>query len=127
MKYSFWGIGQVGAAMIMAALASNPSTVILTVGIQGKIIFYVAKLLCAYMASIGLIFLNVGAASMEVLVDEGTFDGSWDSADLLIKKIRDRGRELTDDEIKGIDQPVIEAFRKFAQFGKDKNPKKPQS
>ncbi len=118
MKHKFWGIGATGAAIIVSGLAATPATAFLANGIIGKIIFYIAKLLCAYLANLGLIVLNVGSAKLETITESGTFDGSWESADELIKKIRDTGRELTDEEIKAIDGPVIDAFRKFAGFGR---------
>lgn len=118
MKYKYEGIGETGAAIIMAGLAANPSTVIFTQGILGKIIFFISKLFCMYLASLGLIMLNVGAANLETIIDGGDYDGSWEKADQIMNQIKERGRELTDDEVKQIDQGVIDAFRKFASFGR---------
>lgn len=118
MKYKFEGFGETGAAMIMAALALNPATVFLTQGFLGKIVFFIAKYFCMLLASNGLIVMNLGAAKISVLLDEHNYDGTWEKAEEILKKIRDTGRELTDEEIKDIDAPVIDAFRKFASFGR---------
>jgi hypothetical protein len=118
MKHKFEGIGETTAAIIMAGLAANPSTLFLTQGILGKIVFRVSKYFCMMLANLGLIVMNLGAAKIEVLVDEGNYNGSWEQAEELLKKIRDQGRGITDEEIKDIDAPVIDAFRKFASFGR---------
>lgn len=121
MKPLYWNIGKAGAAIIMAVFAATPATTFLTVGILGKIIFWILECICAYLASLGLIVLNVGAAKLDTIVDGGDFDGSWDTAEKLISGIRNTGRDLTPAEIKAIDQPVIDAFRKFANFGRTKD------
>lgn len=118
MKYKFEGIGATGASIIMAGLGANPSTAWIATGFIGKVVFFVVKLFCMWLASLGLIVLNVGAEKLATINDEGKYDGSWDTAENAIKKIRDQGRDLTDEEIKAIDQPVIDAFRKFAGFGR---------
>lgn len=121
MKFhNFTGIGEVSAAMVMASLAANPSTLPLTTGIPGKILFYILKIFFTYLASLGLIVLNVGAEKIETVAAENNYDGTWDSAEKSIKQIRDTGRDLTPEEIEAIDQTVIEALRRFARFGKKK-------
>lgn len=119
MKYKFEGIGEAQAAVIMAALGANPSTAFLAAGFAGKIVFWVAKYFCMLLANCGLILLNVGAAKVMTIVEENNFVGAWDDADAIIAKIHATGREvLTDEEIKNIDGPVIDAFRKFASFAR---------
>ena len=118
MKYHFEGIGEAGAATIIAGLSANPNTIFLTKGFVGKIIFFLLKRFCMFLADKGLIVMNLGAAKVQTIADKGTFDGSWDTAEKLIEGIRNEGRELTDEEIKEIDQQVIDAFRKFANFGR---------
>lgn len=118
MKYKFEGIGEASAAMILAATAANPSTSFLAQGFLGKVVFFLLKLFCMLLASLGLIVLNVGAAKIETIMDANNFDGSWDVAEKAIQDIRSAGRELTDEEIAEIDKPVIDAFRKFANFGR---------
>lgn len=120
MKHRLEGIGSASAAVIMVALAANPQTTFLTIGILGKIVFFVFKLVCMFLANIGLIVMDVGAAKLEVIIDEENFEEGWDRAENLIKRIRATGRELTDEEIAAIDGPVIDAFRKFASFARDR-------
>jgi len=118
--YRFTGIGEASAAMVMASLLSNPATAAFATGIQGKVIFFILKIIFMLLASLGLIVLNVTAAKLETIITADKFDGSFDSAERIIKSIRDTGREMTEKEVKDIDQPVIDAFRKFASFGRKK-------
>lgn len=117
-KHKLEGIGEATAALTMAALAANPQTVFLTGAVVGKIIWFVIKLLAMGGASIGLVVVNVGAAKVETIITENTFDGSWESAQKLIKAIIEQGREVTDAEARKIDEPVKAAFRKFGRFGR---------
>lgn len=117
-KHKFDGIGEAGAAIILAGLAANAGTVWLTVGFIGKTVWFLVKLMCMGLASIGLVVLNVGAEKIETIMAENKFDGSWDSAKKLIDEIHRQGRELTDEEKKRIDDPVKDAFRRFGRFGR---------
>lgn len=123
MLYKFTGIGEASASVILAVLMSNPATAYLATGLMGKITFFICKIFSMWLASIGLIVMNVGEAKLATIIDAGKFDDSWDTAENLIKKIRDTGRDLTPEEIKEIDDAVIVAFKKFATFGRDKNKK----
>ncbi len=120
MKYEFEGIGAVSATAAMVALAGSPLKA-LVAGPLGRIVFFALKLFFMAAASKGLILVNVGIADVRTIMEQGGFDGSWSAAEKAIKKIKDQGRELTSAEIKAIDQPVIDAFRKFATFGKLRN------
>lgn len=119
-KHKLEGIGAASAAMVIAAIAGNPPTAWLVAGIPGKIISWVLTKSFSMMASLGLVVLNVGAERIETLMDGKNFDGAWDSAEEFIAAIRNTGREMTAEEIKKIDEPVIIAFRKWAKFGKAK-------
>lgn len=119
-KHKFSGIGAASTSAVFVALASNPATAFLTVGIPGKILSWILIKFFSALASCGLVLLNVGAARIETLVDGKNFDGAWDSAEEFIAAIRNTGRELTPAEIKKIDDPVIAAFRKWASFARKK-------
>lgn len=123
MIYRFSGIGEASASVILAVLMVNPATAYLATGIVGKITFFICKIFSMWLASLGLVVMNVGAAKLETIIDGGKFDESWNTAENLIKKIRESGRELTNEEIKQIDDAVIVAFKKFATFGRDKSKK----
>lgn len=114
-KYKFDGIGKAGAVATFAALAANPSTLWLTQGFIGKVIFYLLTMLYSRLASAGLVILNVGVAKVEVLIEQKEFDGSFDEA---FKIINAKGGALTEAEKRAIDSKVIAAFRNFAAFGK---------
>jgi hypothetical protein len=119
-KYSFNGIGAASAKLVLAALAANPGTAFLATGILGTISSKILTKLFSMLASVGLVILNIGAAKVEVIIDSNNFDNSWDSAEKLIGAIRNTGRELTKEEEKAIDDKVIESFRKFASFARQK-------
>lgn len=120
MRHKFEGIGEAGAAMVLAGLKANPSTTGLANGFVGKAIFFIVKVILMYFASLGLIVLNVGAAKLEAVVDKNDFNGAWDDADKIIAKFRETGRTMTEAEALAIDIPVIVAFRKFGSFARGK-------
>lgn len=118
-KHKLDGIGAASASMVIAALSiSNP---VLVSGVPGKIIAWILSKFFSSLASLGLVILNVGAARVETLIDGKNFDGAYDSAEEFIAAIRNAGREMTPEEIKQIDDPVIDAFRKWASFARKKD------
>jgi hypothetical protein len=121
--YRFEGIGEASAAVVMASLSANPTFIPITTGFIGKITFFTLKVVFMLLASLGLIVLNVGVAKVETIIDGNNFDESWDTAENIIRLIRESGKEITPAEAKAIDDPVIAAFRKFANFGKTKKNK----
>lgn len=127
MNGSFWGIGEASAAVVMAVLGANPALAVFSSGFLGRVVFFILKIFFAFLAKLGLIVLNVGAAKLQTVIAAGDFDGSWETAEQIISGIRSTGRDLTPDEITTIDQPVIDAFRKFASFGRAKNNGTPTS
>lgn len=119
-KHKLEGIGAASAAMVMAAIAANPATAWFVKGIPGKIIYWILTKMFSGFASLGLVVMNVGASRIQTIVDGKNFDGAWDSAEEFIAAIRASGRELTPEEVKKIDEPVIKAFRKWASFARRK-------
>lgn len=115
-KYDFNGIGRASASVIMAAIASYPPTAWLAAGLQGKIIFFLLDRFMSSLASMGVVALNVGAEKLLVAAEKSKYDGSFDTAFKLIEQIRATGRDLTEEEIKNIDDAVIKQFRKFARL-----------
>lgn len=113
-KYKFEGIGAASATAAMAAL-STTSLAPFTAGFAGKITFQLLKLIFMSLASAGLIVLNVGVAKVEVLLEEHDYNSSWEEAEKILKE--KKGQELTQNEINSIDDPVKDAFRRFASFG----------
>lgn len=119
-KHDLSGIGGASAAAIMALLAANPSTTALTVGLGGKIVFWILSKFFSVLSSMGLVLLNVGAERLQVALDKAGFDGSFDDAEKIMEAIRNTGRDLTPEEIKSIDDKVIVQFRKFGRIGRRK-------
>lgn len=117
-KHKLDGIGGASAAVVFAALSSNPYTAWMTAGIQGKIFFWVCENIFAWLASVGLVLLNVGAENLLAVIDKANFDSSLESAEKFIAEIRKTGRDLTPQEIKEIDDKVIVQFRKFAKIAR---------
>lgn len=119
-KHKLDGIGGASAAAVFAALSSSPYTAWMTAGIQGKLFFWFFENVFAWMASVGLVMLNVGAENLLAVIDKANFDNSLEAADRLIAEIRKTGRDLTPQEIKEIDDKVIVQFRKFAKIARRK-------
>lgn len=112
-KYDFEGIGKAGALLMFSGLAASPF-VWFTTGIQGKIVFWLLVQLNKFLASNGLILLNIGIANVQVLIQENAYDKSFDDA---FDAIHGNPKRLTEAQKKAIDAPVIAAFDKFANFG----------
>lgn len=119
-KHKLEGIGAASASTAIAALSAHPGAKFLTVGVAGQILFFFLKLLFSSFASVGLVLTNVGAAKLAVILEKNEYTGSWDDAEKLISEIRKTGRDLTPEEIKSIDAPVIAAFQKFGKLGNRK-------
>lgn len=117
-KHKLDGIGEASASAVLASLAVNPSTLFLTVGVSGKITFFILSKIFSGFASMGLVVLNVGGERLITAFDKVGFDGSLETADKLIEEIRNTGRDMTSEEIKNIDDGVIKQFRKFAKIGR---------
>lgn len=120
-KHKLSGIGEASAALVLAALSSNPATAALAVGFMGKIIYFLMSKIMTYLASSGLVLMNIGAERLSTAIDKAKFDGSFESAERLIDEIRRSGKDLTPNEIKEIDDRVIESFRKFGKLGRKRN------
>lgn len=112
-KYNFEGIGKATALLLFSGLAASPFAWF-TVGLQGKIVFWLLTQLGKWFASTGLVLLNVGIANVQVLSQQSNYDGAFDVA---FRAIADRNGRLTLAEKKAIDDRVIAAFDRFADFG----------
>lgn len=112
-KYDFPGIKKLGAAGLKVALASSPSTAWILKG--GKLTDIFLEFLVNYLANKGLIIFNLGAIVIGGDVDQSAFDKAMDEA---FKKIETTGGKMTPEQMKAIDDEVINAFRKFAVFSK---------
>lgn len=115
-KYKYEGIGELGAATIMAVLKFKAP--FLTVGLLGKLSWFIAKLFTMGCASLGLVIMNVGVEKVDEIVDNNKFDGTWEDGNKMRDAILRSGRELTDEEIRAINEPVKDAFRKFGRIGR---------
>lgn len=104
--------------MVLAALAGNPSTLWMTVGIPGTVIRWILTQLFSGVASAGLVLMNVGAMKVESVLDKAAWDGSIESAMKILEDIRTQHRDVTPEEAKKIDDEVIKALRKFGRFGR---------
>lgn len=114
MKHRFEGIGDKAATATMLLLAAEPWGVWFTVGFQGTVVHWILKQFYMWMADRGLIMLNSGIAEIEVMQQKSGFNGSLEDAFKLIDQAKGG---LTDAQKKAIDDKVIRAFDKFADFG----------
>ncbi len=113
MKYTFEGIGDKSATAVMLLMSATGYGHWFTIGLQGSIIHFVLKLFFMWIASNGLVILNIGISNIQIWAEKGTYDGTMDGA---IKLVESKKGGLTDDEKKKIDDRVIAAFNKFASF-----------
>lgn len=109
-KYDFKGIKKLGAAGIKAALSANPSFAWVT-----KIPFIVTslELLVNFLANNGLVVLNIGAIYVNGEVDQKLLDRAIEEG---IKKVEQAGGSLTPEQIKEIDDAVIEAANRALPY-----------
>lgn len=112
-NYDYSGIGKAEAVLLFSALASSP-WVVLTNGLLGTVVFGVLTKICTFFANYEVLIVNVGVTDLQVLLQKGDFNGSFDDA---FKAIHGNPDRLTPQEKAKIDAPVKAAFRKFAVFG----------
>lgn len=98
---------------MFSALATSPAAW-LTAGILGKIVFGFLTWACTKLANLEVLILNVAATDIQVIIQKGDFDASFDDA---LKAIQASKGGLTKAQKDAIDAPVRAAFRKFAVFG----------
>jgi len=116
-NYDYSGIGRAEALLLFSALAASPWAV-LTNGFLGSIVFWILTKICTGLANKEVMVLNVGATTLQTIMQKGEFDATLDAAFKAIKGNPDR---LSAAEKAKIDDPVIAAFRKFAVFGQLRN------
>jgi hypothetical protein len=120
-KYDFTGIGDASALAVLAILSANPTTAGMTVGVWGTLLKLLLSKLFSALASVGVVFLNVGAELVTTVVLKSDFGGTMDSSLALLSKLQAAGSTLTPEQIKAIDDPVIAAFEKFAKLTRTKS------
>lgn len=115
-KYKYENLAKASATSLMVALAASSWGAPLVVGVQGKVIFELFKLLSMLFASIGVVLLNVGVANVEVWLEKGTFDGTMED---VLDYIKAKGgkNKLTEQEKKELNAKIIAAHNKFGTFG----------
>ena len=114
-KHTFNGIGKGGATLVFLAFASSPALSWLTQGAVGKVIFWLLTKAGSWGASQGLVIGNIGVAKLEVIGELADYNSVFDEA---FKTINSAKGKLTDEQIKAIDQTVMDAFDKFSDFNK---------
>lgn len=112
-KYKFDGIGKFSAVIVLRVLDKQPWGVWFTVGLPGKITFFILKKIFAYFASYGVVIANITIESVNEAIEKGHFDDAL--SDEVFKQIN---QGITPEQGEAIDNKVIDAFNKFATFGK---------
>ena len=112
-NYDYSGIGKAEALLVYSALAAS-SVSWLTNGLLGKATFWALEQICTWLANKEVMVLNIAATDIQTVIQAGEFDATFDDAFKAINKSKD---PLTAAQKAAIDQPVIDAFRKFAVFG----------
>lgn len=112
-KYDFPGIKKAGTAGLTAALAGTTwGASALASAVWGPIIRTALGFLTEWLANKGLVIVNTGIELVDGQFDQRKFDVAMDVG---IARARKPG--LTPQEIKEIDDAVIEAFDDFADIG----------
>lgn len=112
-NYDYSGIGKAEALLVYSALAAS-SVSWLTNGLFGKFTFWILQAACTWLANKEVMVLNIAATDIQTIIQAGEFDATFDDA---FKKITAAKDPLTPEQKAAIDQPVIEAFKRFAVFG----------
>jgi len=74
--------------------------------------------MCTWLANKEVLILNVMATDIQTLIQQGSFDATFDQA---FEAIKGNPSKLTPEQKAAIDAPVIAAFNKFAVFGQLRN------
>lgn len=112
-KYKFEGIGKLNATVVFMWLAQNVP--FLTVGIAGKIVWYLLVQVGSGLASTGVVLMNVGVAKLEVIAERDDFKGTIEEMIGLVDQI---GPDMTKEKADEIDNHVIDVVRKFIDMSR---------
>lgn len=113
MTRDYKNIGKAHADAVFLILAANPTTLALTQGFWGKIIYLILSHYGTWLASKELMVLNVGYDFVDTILQQKNFDGTLNEA---YKIIATKGSTITPEEGAAIDNRVKSAFGKFAAF-----------
>lgn len=116
-KYDFPGIRKAGTAALKAVVATTGWGAWLIASPFNSVFEVAAGWLSEWLANRGLLIINLGAIYVSGEIDQARFDKAFEEA---LEKVKLPG--LTDEQKKGIDDEVIEAFRWFGRIG-NKPPK----
>lgn len=116
-KYNFPGIKKAGAFAVKAALAATGWGAALLASPYFKFFEPVEELAIEeainWLASEGLIVLNLGAIYVNGEIDQGLFDKALDEG---LKRVENGRDKITPAQGKAIDNDVIAAARRFIPF-----------
>lgn len=111
-KYNFKGIKKQGAEGLKLALASSPATIWIA---KIPLINNLLEPFVNWLANNGLVILNIGAIYVNGKVDQSLLDRSIDEG---LKKVQNSNGNLTPEQIKEIDNAVIEAANRALPYTK---------
>lgn len=116
--HNYENIGKVNALPIFLAIRKifPPATV----GLPGKITWFICKKIGMQLASDANVIGNVGVAALEKLLASPKYEGTWNEID---KIINDAGGvdKLTPEEGKAIDDKIANALDQLVVVGKLRN------
>ncbi len=111
-KYNFKGIKKQGAEGLKLALSSSPTTIWIA---KIPLIDTLLEPIVNWLANNGLVLLNIGAIHINGEIDQSLLDRNLDEG---IKKVQQTGTTLTPEQIKEIDDAVIEAANRALPYSK---------
>lgn len=112
-KYNFKGIKEKGALGLKVLLAASPYTAWILKG--GIVTDFILEFFANWLANSGLMIMNIGAIYVNGEIDQALLDRAMDAA---LKAVEQSGENLTPEQIKAIDDAVIEAARKAIPYSK---------
>lgn len=110
-KYDFKGIKKYGAKGLIAALASTTWGAWVALPWVSPFFDLAFQFLANWLANKGLVMLNIAAIAVDGEWTQKDFDSAIDNA---LNQVAIPGSKLTPDQMKAIDDKVIQAFKKFA-------------
>lgn len=114
-KYDFPGIRKAGTIALRAVVASTAWGAWLIKSPFNSIFEAASGWLSEWLANRGLIIINITAIYVSGEIDQSQFDKAFNKA---LDEVKLPG--LTDEQKKGIDDKVINAFRKFGRVTSSK-------
>jgi hypothetical protein len=113
VRHQFSGIGDKSATLTMMLVAATPLN-FLAIGFWGRITHWILSRLYMWLASNGLVLINVEVSKIQVAAQKSDWEAALKEAWAIVDN---KTKDLSNAEKKKIDDRVRKAHRRFASFG----------